>query len=128
MTKYPKAIDKKKVGTYPAMTFSGGGYFYDDVLEYRVWVHPAKDNGGVDYFRAFSDFESAKQFAECTDGAEEPCVLILQKEYIDEPQDGVFIKIKKDRITEWLVSWLDDSKREKDSIDKFIADRGKSSP
>ncbi|MBA2612674.1 MAG: GCN5 family acetyltransferase [Bacteroidetes bacterium] len=123
MTTHPIALDKKKVGTYPAKTFSGGGYFYDDVLEYRVWVHPADDANDTDYFKAFADYESAKKYAENTDGSEDPCVLILQKEYIDEPEDGVFVKIKKRRITEWLVPWLSDSKRDTDSLDKFIADR-----
>ena len=34
---FPVAIDPARVGTYPADTKSGAGYFYDDVLEYRVW-------------------------------------------------------------------------------------------
>ena len=33
---YPPAAYPEKVGTYPALCHSGGGYFYDDVLEYRV--------------------------------------------------------------------------------------------
>lgn len=40
MSHYPAAIDSALVGTYPAHTKSGGGYFYDDVLEYRVWCRP----------------------------------------------------------------------------------------
>jgi hypothetical protein len=36
------AIDPNRVGTYSADTKSGGGYFYDDVLEYRVWCNPEK--------------------------------------------------------------------------------------
>lgn len=42
---YPFAVDVKKVGSYPALTKSGAGYFYDDVLEYRVWINPAEGGG-----------------------------------------------------------------------------------
>jgi hypothetical protein len=38
--KYPDVKEPEKVGTYPAEAKSGGGIFYDDILEYRVWVHP----------------------------------------------------------------------------------------
>jgi len=37
---YPKVKDKELVGSYPASVMSGGGYFWDDVLEYRVWCSP----------------------------------------------------------------------------------------
>ena len=117
---HPKASNIDKIGTYPALSFSGGGYFFDEVLEYRVWVHP--DNGDDVYFHFFGDYESALAYSSHTKGAEEPCVLILQKEYIDEPEEGVFYKVKKERITEWQVDWLTDSKREADSLDKFIAE------
>jgi hypothetical protein len=43
-TNYPNVINPSKVGTYPALVKSGGGYFYDEVLEYRVWVHPTEEN------------------------------------------------------------------------------------
>jgi putative acetyltransferase len=38
---YPLAIDLTRVGKYPSETKSGAGYFYDDVLEYRVWFYPS---------------------------------------------------------------------------------------
>lgn len=53
----PVAIDKTKVGSYPARAFAGGGYFFDDVLEYRVWVCPPE--GGDDYYQAFATYEEA---------------------------------------------------------------------
>jgi len=34
-------MNPNKVGTYPALAKSGAGYFYDEILEYRVWIHPA---------------------------------------------------------------------------------------
>ena len=118
-SKYPGAIDPKKVGTYPALTKSGGGYFYDDVLEYRVWVSPA--GGGDDYFKAFATYEDAERFAQKTRGAEKPLVLVRQLEYVNEPKKGVFERVVGERLTEWLPAWLEGSKRAEDSIAKFLA-------
>lgn len=117
-SKYPVATDPKKVGTYPALTKSGGGYFYDEVLEYRVWIHsPA---GGDDSFHAFATYEHAEQFARQTTGAEKPLVLVRQLEHINEPKGGVYEHIKGDRLTEWLPEWLEGSKRADDSIANFL--------
>ena len=33
---YPNAIDPDMVGEYPALAKAGGGYVWDEVLEYRV--------------------------------------------------------------------------------------------
>lgn len=115
---YPLAVNTKKVGSYPAMTKSGAGYFYDDVLEYRVWINPLE--GGDDYYKAFSRYEDAEAYSKRTEGAEVPLVLVLQKEWIDEPEEGVFVPQKQDRITEWQVEWLADSKRTPDSIERFL--------
>ena len=55
---YPVAVEPSRVGAYPADTKSGAGYFYDDVLEYRVWLNPqrgaARLSGEKDYFVAFA--------------------------------------------------------------------------
>ena len=115
-SEYPVAVDIKKVGEYPALTKSGGGFFYDDVLEYRVWVHTDND----DYYKAFATFEEAELYSKKTKRAERPLVLVFQDEHINEPQPGVYEHVTEDRITEWLVEWLADSKRESDSIDKFM--------
>ena len=61
---YPLAVDVKKVGSYPALTKSGAGYFYDNVLEYRVWIKPAE--GGDDYHKAFARYEDALAFSKET--------------------------------------------------------------
>lgn len=63
---FPIAVDADLIGEYPAQTKSGGGYFYDAVLEYRVWVHP-HDGGedlydGDDYYCAFATFEEASAY------------------------------------------------------------------
>lgn len=113
---YPPAINPNKVGTYPALVKSGGGYFYDEVLEYRVWIHGHK---GSDRFHAFSTYEEALEFSQKTKGAEQPLVLVLQKEHINEPEPGVYEHIKEERLTEWLPEWLE-YKRSEDSISEFL--------
>ena len=39
---FPVAVDPEAVGTYPASVGAGGGYVWDEVLEYRVWCHPER--------------------------------------------------------------------------------------
>ena len=130
MSQYPDAIDPDQVGEYPALVKSGAGYFYDDVLEYRVWCHPERgapdEAEGDDYYYAFDNYEEARQFAEDTDGAEPPLVLIRQWEWINEPNPGEFVHMKGERIAEWRVEWLPDSKRQPDSIERFLRTGSKS--
>lgn len=125
MSKYPIAIDETKVGVYPAHTKSGGGYFYDDVLEYRVWCRPwlgtPDEFEGEIYYYAFASYEEAKEFSDKTEGSENPLVLVRQLEWINEPEKGQFIHEKGECITEWLVEWLDGSKRQPETIQEFIA-------
>ena len=40
--RYPTAVDPKKVETYRALAKAGGGFVWDEVLEYRVWCHPER--------------------------------------------------------------------------------------
>src|SRR5262245_41542656 len=120
-TRFPLAIEPAAVGTYSMETGSGGGYFYDDVLEYRVWMHPERGAehvaGDSDYFAAFAQYERAVAFAKVTTGADsQPVALVRQREWIDEPEPGRFVPEKDERITEWQVSWLADHKRGTDSI------------
>ena len=121
---YPLAIEPTKVGTYPPETKSGAGYLYDDVLEYRVWLHPesgaAALNGSKDYFVAFAQYERAKVFSDTTPGAEVPLALIRQVEWVDEPEPGHFIPQKAERITEWKAEWLEGNKRSDPSIEDFL--------
>ena len=124
VSRYPLASDPQLVGTYPGLTKSGAGYFYDDVLEYRVWMHPERGApplaGNEDYFAAFARYEPAAAFASKTRGAETPLVLVRQKESIDEPARGEFVWVRTERITEWQVEWLPGSHREPDSIERFL--------
>ena len=125
----PLAVDAGRVGTYPSMVKSGGGYFYDDVLEYRVWVDPQSGgerlNEGSDYFKAFATYESAKRFSETTKGAEPPLVLVRQLEHVNEPQEGIFEHVTGERLTEWKIEWLQGSKRGPNSIAEFLRKRTK---
>ena len=126
-SRFPCAVDAGAVGSYPALTKSGGGYFFDDVLEYRVWVHPERGgpdlHDGEDYFHAFAFYEAALEFSRATPGAEEPLVLVRQLEHINEPEPGRFEHVRGERLTEWCVEWLDDSRREPDSIPQFLRAR-----
>jgi putative acetyltransferase len=125
MSKYPKVKNPDLVGTYSALTKSGGGYVWDEVLEYRVWCHPemgAPDlYDGEDYYYCFNNFEDALEFSKETKGAEEPLALILQEEYIDEPQTGNYIHVKEQRLTEWAVEYLHRPRRNENTIPDFFS-------
>ena len=126
---HPTAVDPNKVGRYSGWAKSGAGYFYDDVLEYRVWMNPrdgaAKRNRNSAYFAAFAQYEKALAYSQRTEGAEEPLVLIRQLKHINEPTPGVFKVVEGERIAEWQVEWLADSKRVPGAIEKFLADHKK---
>jgi hypothetical protein len=127
-SKHPLAVDPALVGSYPASTKSGAGYFYDDVLEYRVWLHPERGArrlaGEHDYFAAFARYEAALEFSRQNQGAEDPLVLVRQQEYINEPSPGTFLWEKSERVTEWRVKWLTGSHRGANSIPEFLAAHG----
>ncbi len=130
-SRYPRAVDPDAVGSYPALTKSGGGYFFDEVLEYRVWVHPERGgpdlHDGEDYFHAFDVYETALEFSHATLGAEEPLVLVRQLEHVNEPEAGRFEHVCGERLTEWRVEWLDGGRREPDSIPEFLRTRASES-
>ena len=122
---YPDVLDPLKVGEYPASAKSGGGYVWDAVLEYRVWCHPERgapdEDDGSDYYYAFETFEEAKEFAVENPGTEEPLALVLQREYIDEPEPGQYRHVREQRITEWPVAFLSRPQRDEFTIPDFLA-------
>ncbi|UOE49997.1 hypothetical protein MTO98_02790 [Mucilaginibacter sp. SMC90] len=125
MSAYPKVKSTEMVGTYPALVKSGGGYVWDEVLEYRVWCHPgagAPDiEDGDDYYYVFDNYEDALEFSKENQGCEDPLALILQKEYIAEPQPGKYMHIKEQRIAEWPVEFLSRPKRNENTIPDFLS-------
>jgi hypothetical protein len=125
MTNFPEVKDPNHVGSYPAVVKAGGGYVWDDVLEYRVWCHPLENNPnskeGSDYYYAFISYEEALTFSENTEGAEEPIALILQKEFIDEPEPEKYVHVKEQRLTEWPVQFLSRPKRNENTIPDFMS-------
>jgi putative acetyltransferase len=121
----PKVADAARVGTYPAAAKAGGGFVWDAVLEYRVWCHPERgapdEEDGSDYFRAFAAYEDALEFSRATDGAEEPLALVLQEEYLDEPEPGEYVHVRERRVTEWPVEFLRRPRRTPETIPAFLA-------
>ena len=126
---YPDAIDSDMIGEYPARANSGAGYFFDHVLEYRVWCHPERgapdEYEGEDYYYAFATYNEALEFSQSTAGTEEPLVLIRQFEWINEPEKDVFVHEKGERIAEWRVEWLNRGPRKSGDIEAFIEARKK---
>jgi len=123
--RFPDAVDPSAVGTYQATAKAGGGYVWDEVLEYRVWCHP--ENGapdeadGNDYFMPFATYEDALQFARATPGSEEPLALIRQREYISEEEPGDYRHVKDVRVAEWPVEYLLRPRRAPNTISDFLS-------
>lgn len=107
------------VGEYPALAKAGGGYVWDEVLEYRVWCHP--EGGGDDYYYAFKTHADALAFSDDNAQAEEPLALVLQREWLDEPNPGSCEHKKGERIAEWLPEWLSRPRRTDKTIPDFLS-------
>jgi putative acetyltransferase len=122
---YPDAIDPELVGEYPAVAGAGGGYVWDEVLEYRVWCHPergAPDKfDGDDYYYPFETYQQALDFVESTPGTDAPLALVLQKEHINETEEGVYVHVTEERRTEWPVEFLKRPRRTEHTIPDFLS-------
>lgn len=125
MPEYPDASDPTKVGSYPALTAAGGGFVWDEVLEYRVWCHPDRgvpdDCDGDDYYYAFATYSEALDCARNTPCAEAPLALVLQREHIDEPEPGQYVHVIAERTVEWPVEFLRRPRRTPSTIPEFLA-------
>lgn len=133
---YPAAIDPSLVGEYDEYADSGGGYFFDEVLEYRVWCcsnsitevidtddykqNNASNSNHHAYYRAFATYQRALAFAASTQNAETPVALVRQLEWVDQPSRGVYLHHKGERITEWQAEWLARGTREANDIPDFL--------
>lgn len=124
-TKYPDVLDPDLVGYFDAKVGAGGGYVWDDVLEYRVWLYPEEgatdEDDGCDYYRPYASYEEAFEFYKSTKGAQEPIALVLQREYIGEDKEGDFEHVAESRLTEWPVEFLSRPKRTPRTIPDFFA-------
>jgi len=122
---YPDAADPSLVGTYSPSAQTGGGYVWDDVLEYRVWRQAesgASDlENGSDYYSSFATYSEALAFSQRTEGADAPIALIRQREYIAEDNPGEYRHVKEERITEWPVEFLHRPRRTQNTIPDFLA-------
>ncbi len=125
MSQYPEVKNPKLIGNYPALAKAGGGYVWDAVLEYRVWRHPqegASDlEDGNDHYYVFETYEEALDFSKDTVGAKEPLALVLQEEYIDEPEAEQYVHVKEQRIAEWPVEFLSRPRRNEHTIPDFLS-------
>ena len=122
---YPDAVDPTLVGTYAALAKAGGGFVWDDVLEYRVWCHPEggspnSEEGSDDYY-PFATYAEALAFSQSTAGAEEPLALVRQREYIAEPNPGEYVHVKEERVAEWAVEFLSRPRRTRNTIPDFFS-------
>jgi len=122
---YPSVLHPDRIGSYPATVGSGGGYVWDAVLEYRVWCCPSRgapdEEDGSDYYYVFASFEEAMAYAESNPGTEHPIALVLQREYIEEPEPGEFVRVREERMTEWPVEFLERPRRTDETLDRFFA-------
>ena len=107
------------MGTYSAIANAGGGFVWDDVLEYRVWCYP--EDASDDYYYPFATHAEAAAFFQRTKGAEPPLALILQREYIDEPNPCEYLHVREARITEWPVEFLLRPRRTQNTIPDFLS-------
>jgi len=123
--RYPDVSDPALVGTYPAPAGAGGGFVWDQVLEYRVWCHPEQgapdEDNGNDYYYAFATYEEAEACSRAIPGAEQPLALILQREHIAEPTPGCYEHVTRERRTEWPVEFLSRPRRTARTIPDFLA-------
>ncbi|OYP34616.1 GCN5 family acetyltransferase [Rhodopirellula sp. MGV] len=115
---YPPVLDEDLVGFFETETFAGGGLVWDAVLEYRVWVHSDDADDCVNVFRCYRD---ARAFSEATLGAESPVALILQRQYIDEVEEGQYVHVQESRMTEWPVEFLARPARTEQTIPEFLS-------
>lgn len=114
---YPDAYKKEKVGTYDLEVFSGAGYVYDYVLEYRVWYKKR----GRTFCASFDNYNDALAYHRQNKKSEEPIVLVLQKEYVNEPEPGKYVLVNEERITEWQPEWLRDGLRTKEKVNDLLS-------
>ena len=114
----PDVADPTNVGTYCGEAFSGGGMFWDDVLEYRVWRKPIGEDAG---YSAFATYAEALAHSMETERAEMPLALVYQERHVDEPEPGRFELVTEPRIAEWRIEWLEGNRGSVERSTKFMS-------
>lgn len=120
MSTYPSAVDPARVGTYSPLAGAGGGFVFDEVLEYRVWFK----RNGESVYRAFATFEEAEAFSKRDlPRIEPPLALVLQREYVEEPSPGQRFLVRQRRVAEWQVTWLgDENRRTRENVRRILGE------
>lgn len=115
---HPTVSDPALVGSYDARANAGGGYFWDRVLEYRVWF----DTDRGDRFRAFARCEDAEAWAREFQPSPPVLALVHQVESVRGPtEEGAYEIVREPRNAEWHVAWLAGTQRGPSSIAEFLA-------
>src|SRR5947209_1189459 len=87
----------------------------------RKWRGAPDIEDGNDYYYPFASYEAAIEFFENNKGCEEPLALIIQEEYIDEPESEKYIHVMEQRLTEWSVEFLKRPRRTDKTIPDFLS-------
>jgi hypothetical protein len=120
MSAYPRAVDPARVGTYSPLAGAGGGFVFDEVLEYRVWFKQDGDS----VYRAFATFEEAEVFSKRDlPRIEPPLALVLQRAHVNEPRPGKRTLVHQRRVAEWQVTWLgDENRRTRENVRRILGE------
>ena len=102
VTNPPKVADESKVGEYDTLCFSGAGFIWDEVLEYRVW------SSGPTECHTFASYDEAERFSEATATRSIVLALVKQVEYFEgnAKECAILVQPKRPRVCEWQVPWL----------------------
>ncbi len=102
----PSAVDHQKVGYYGNAESYNDGYFWDELLEYRVRCRALPNDEEEELLYCFKDYQSAFTFYKKTPTTQELNALILQKEHITRLNRNAFKHIDTPRMVEWPAHFL----------------------
>lgn len=116
----PDAIDSQKVGYYGHADSYNDGYFWDELLEYRVRCRALPTDEEEELLYCFRDYPSAFEFYKKTPTAQELNALVLQKESITRLNRNEFKHITTPRTAEWPAHFLMRPQGSASFIAKFL--------
>ena len=100
VTNPPKVADESKVGEYDTLCFSGAGFIWDEVLEYRVWSR------GPTECHTFASYDEAERFSEATATRSIVLALVKQVEYFEGNTQRGFVELFRAPGTEEHPDYL----------------------